>query len=100
MLVLLLSIFLASDNIISPVYKSLPFPQPPEELPEKWQCTLEAVIIESGPCFPAATIKYCYEVDRVFVDYYRPVNIGQDKVCLPYKREEVNQREDEPAPGE
>ena len=89
-LILLLSMLLTSEDIVPPTYESPPFPQPPEELPEKWQCTLKAAIVEEGPCLPVAIIQYWYAVDRAFADCYKPYKIGQDRVCLPYKREEVN----------
>lgn len=70
----------------------MPFPQPPKELPEKWGC--EIVELEFGNTCPAV-IKYCYEVHRTFIERFKIRTVKGYKICLPYKREEID---DYPSP--
>lgn len=80
MLGIVVSLFLAP---------ALFFPSPPAQLPEEWKCEIVEVWGEE-PCLPSVAVSYCYPTDRAFLTHYKPKKIGQDTVCLPYQRSEMN----------
>jgi len=64
---------------------------PSMDFPETWECRIEEVFFEPGhECQPTRVITYCPEPHRTYMDTFKLRKMGEDLVCLPSKREEID----------
>ncbi len=64
---------------------------PSVDFPEAWQCRIEeAIFVEGHKCQPTRVITYCPEPHRTYRDTFKLRKMGEELVCLPFKREEID----------
>ncbi len=63
---------------------------PSMDFPEAWECRIEEVFEEGHECKTTRVITYCPEPHRTYMDTFKLRKMGEDLVCLPFKREEID----------